>query len=170
MLCLSHGTHEGLEISRLCIKGDHRAIFGKTIEEGRIPIVHRATEVLEKDQRGSRWFSEASTRTSRTTRDLHVILESRWWLRQVELVLSKTIHVLAHIRRQCSYCLLVSFSPFLIQLFSNLADGVNVVENETIGHEVMKFTTRALFRIPKLTDCPRKEQSFLDNDDYHYNK
>ncbi len=102
---------------------------------------------------------------------LHVILESRWWLRQVELVLSKTIHVLAHIRRQCSYCLLVSFSPFLIQLFSNLADGVNVVENETIGHEVMKFTTRALFRIPNLTDCPRKEQSFLDNDDdYHYNR
>src|SRR6266568_9360795 len=40
------------------IEGDHRAIFGKTIEEGRIPIVHRATEVLEKYQRGSRWFSE----------------------------------------------------------------------------------------------------------------
>jgi hypothetical protein len=34
-----------------------------------------------------------------------------------------------------------------------------------------KFTTLELFRIPKFTDCPRKEKSLFDNDDdYHYNK
>jgi hypothetical protein len=102
-------------------------------------------------------------------RHLHVLLEGRWLLRKREMVLSKTMNVLAHIRRQCSYCLLVSFSPFLIQLFSNLADGVTVGANETSGHEVMKFTTRVLLRTPNFTDC-QKEQSKLDNDDgYHYN-
>ena len=49
-----------------------------------------------------------------------------------------------------------------MQLFSNLADGVNVGENETSGHEVMKFTILALFRIPKFTDCPRKENRHLE--------
>jgi hypothetical protein len=50
----------------------------------------------------------------------------------------------------------------LIQLFSNLADGVNVVENETIGHEVMKFHTRTLFRMGAfITIFPQKKPLLL---------
>src|SRR5712692_11810024 len=46
------------EANARIIESDHRAILRKPIEEGRVPVVHRATEVLEKDQRGSRWVSE----------------------------------------------------------------------------------------------------------------
>jgi hypothetical protein len=40
------------------IEGDHRAISGKAVEQGRVPIVHRATKVLEQDQWGPRWVAE----------------------------------------------------------------------------------------------------------------
>jgi hypothetical protein len=40
------------------IEGDHRTVFGKAIEQGRVLIVHRATKVLEEDQRGPRWVAE----------------------------------------------------------------------------------------------------------------
>jgi len=46
------------EANARIIESDHRAILRKPIEEGRIPVVHRATEVLQKDQRGCRWVSE----------------------------------------------------------------------------------------------------------------
>lgn len=43
---------------------------------------------------------------------LNIIIESGWWLRHIELILSKTIDVLAKIGRKCSHSLLIEIGSF----------------------------------------------------------
>lgn len=45
----------------------------------------------------------------RSGNDLDIVIQGTGRLCQVELVLPKTVNVLAKIRRQCSYCLLIQF-------------------------------------------------------------
>lgn len=44
---------------------------------------------------------------------LNVVIQGKGWLRQVELVLSKAIHMLTQIRKQCSYRLFIKLGSLV---------------------------------------------------------
>src|SRR5207344_1525633 len=60
---LRHGSHvvghfSAGEAHSCVIEGDHRTVFGQAVEQSWVPIVHRASKVLEQDQRDPRRVAE----------------------------------------------------------------------------------------------------------------
>lgn len=75
---------------------------------------------------------------------MDVVIEGGGRLGDIQLVLPKAVNMLAEIGRKRSNGLLIQLDAFLIQVFQDLADRVDIVENQAVGDQMIEFNALSL--------------------------